>query len=33
MKSYNGTISITKEGRITGSPLCLRLGSSRDDGE
>jgi len=33
MKSYNEMIPTTKEERITGSPLDLRLGSSCGDGE
>ena len=33
MKDYNRIISITKEEKITGSPLYLRLGSSCGDGE
>jgi len=33
MKDYNGMILITKEEKITGSPLYLRLGSSCGNGE
>ena len=33
MKSYNETILIIKEEKITGSLFCLRQGSSCGDGE
>jgi len=33
LKNCNEIISITKEGRRLGSPLCLKLGSFSGDGE
>jgi len=33
LKGYSRMISITKEGRRLGSPLCLKLGSLSGGGE